>query len=268
MTQEEKARMFAALHVNTFVLPNAWDAASARIFEEEKFQAIGTTSAGIAFAMGYPDGQRIPRDEMLTVVHRIAKSVGVPVSADVEAGYGDPVVTAQKAWDAGAVGINLEDVAGDEETTHIPLDQQAEVIRRIRAAVPDLVVNARTDIFLMGIGEEKSRLNRTIERFEAYAEAGAHCVFAPGLKDSILISRLTSALKTPLNILAGPGLPNLKEMKDLGVKRVSLGSGPMRACLGLVTRIAQELQNSGTYQAITDGQYPYSEANRLFERKL
>ena len=268
MTQEEKARMFAALHVNTFVLPNAWDAASARIFEEEKFQAIGTTSAGVAFAMGYRDGQRIPAEEMLSVVRRIARAVDVPVSADVEAGYGDPVGTAQRAWEAGAVGINLEDVTGDEESTQIPINRQVDVIRRIREAVPDLVINARTDIFLMGIGEEASRLFRAIERLKAYSEAGAQCVFAPGLKDSGLIRQLTAAVNTPLNILAGPGFPTLKEMKELGVKRVSLGSGPMRACLGVVTRIARELQNSGTYQAITEGQYPYSEANRLFERKL
>jgi 2-methylisocitrate lyase-like PEP mutase family enzyme len=268
MTQEEKARLFAALHVNTFVLPNAWDAASARIFEEEKFQAIATTSAGIAFAMGYRDGQRISPDEMLNVVRRIAKAVSLPVSADVEGGYGDPVGTAQRTWEAGAVGINLEDMTGDEESTQVPIEQQAKIIRRIRESVPELVVNARTDIFLMNIGKEESRFAGALERFEAYGEAGAHCVFAPGLKNATLIRQLTAALKTPLNILAGPGFPTVKEMKELGVKRISLGSGPMRACLGLVARIAQELQNSGTYQAITEGQYPYSEANRLFERKL
>jgi 2-methylisocitrate lyase-like PEP mutase family enzyme len=267
MTQEEKARLFAALHVNTFVLPNAWDVASARIFEEEKFQAVATTSAGIAYAMGYRDGQRISPDEMLGVVRRIAKAVALPVSADVEGGYGDPVGTAQRAWEAGAVGINLEDTTGDDESSQVPADQHAEVIRRIREAVPDLVVNARTDIFLMSLGEEESRFTRALERLQAYGEAGAQCVFAPGLKNARLIGQLTAALKTPLNILAGPGFPNVKEMKELGVKRISLGSGPMRACLGLVARIAQELQNSGTYQAITEGQYPYSEANRLFERK-
>ena len=143
----------------------------------------------------------------------------------MEAGYGDPVGTAQRAWEAGAVGINLEDVTGDEESTHVPIDQQVDVIRRIRTAVPNLVVNARTDVFLMGIGKEESRLARTIERLQAYGEAGAQCVFAPGLKDFRLISQLTAALKTPLNLLAGPGFPNLKEMKDLGVRRVSVGFG-------------------------------------------
>jgi 2-methylisocitrate lyase-like PEP mutase family enzyme len=266
MTQQEKARMFAALHVNTFVLPNAWDVATARIFEEENFQAVATTSAGVAFSMGYRDGQRIPAGEMLSVVRRITKALSIPVSADVEAGYGDPIGTAQQAWEIGAVGINLEDVTGDDESTQVPLDRQAEIIRRIRAAVPDLVVNARTDIFLMGIGEAQTRLKRTKERLSAYAEAGAHCVFAPGLKDAALIRELASSLAAPLNILAGPGLPSVKELKDLGAKRISVGSGPMRACLGLVTRIAQELQSSGTYQAITEGQYPYSEANRLFEK--
>jgi 2-methylisocitrate lyase-like PEP mutase family enzyme len=268
MTQEEKARMFAALHVDTFVLPNAWDVASARIFEEEKFQAVATTSAGIAYAMGHADGQRISPDDMIGVVRRIAKAVALPVSADVEGGYGDPLTTAQRAWEAGAVGINLEDMAGDEASAQVPIERQAELIRRIREAVPALVVNARTDTFLASIGEEESRFSRALERLQVYGEAGAQCVFAPGLKNAGVIKQLTAALKTPLNILAGPGFPSVKEMKDLGVKRISLGSGPMRACLGLIARIAQELQNSGTYQAITEGQYPYSEANRLLERKL
>lgn len=267
MTQEEKARMFAALHGNTFVLPNAWDAASARIFEEEQFPAIATTSAGVAFALGYRDGQRIPASEMLGVVQRIAKTVQVPVSADVEAGYGDPVATAQRVWEAGAVGVNLEDVTGEDESTHVPADHQAEVIHRIRELVPALVVNARTDIFLMGIGEEGSRFDRALDRLKTYAQAGAQCVFAPGLKDPALIRQLTAELDTPLNILAGPGFPTVSEMKALGVKRISLGSGPMRACLGLVARIARELQSRGTYEAITTGQYPYSEANRLFEKQ-
>jgi 2-methylisocitrate lyase-like PEP mutase family enzyme len=186
----------------------------------------------------------------------------------VEGGYGDPVGTAQRAWEAGAVGINLEDMTSNEERAQVPIEQQAKVIRRIREAVPDLVVNARTDIFLASIGEEEPRLAGAMERLKAYGEAGAHCVFAPGLKNPALIRQLAAHLKTPLNILAGPGFPSVKEMKELGVRRISLGSGPMRACLGLIARIAQELQNSGTYRAIAEGQYPYSEANRLFERKL
>lgn len=267
MTQEEKAQLFEAIHLNTFILPNAWDVASARIFEEEKFPAVGTTSGGIAFSLGYPDGQRIPAGEMLSVVKRIAQALEAPVSADIEAGYGDPIATAQRAWEAGAVGINLEDVTGDDASTQVSLDQQAEVIRRIRVAAPQLVVNARTDIFLMGIGEAGSRLERAIERLRVYREAGAQSVFAPGLKDNRQIAELAAAVNAPLNVLAGPGFPDLQTLKKLGVKRVSVGSGPMRACMGLVTKIARELQNGGTYQAIIEGQYVYAEANRLFGRK-
>jgi 2-methylisocitrate lyase-like PEP mutase family enzyme len=267
MTQEEKARLFAGIHANTFVLPNAWDAASARIYEEEHFPAVATTSAGVAFALGFRDGQRVPAGEMIAAIGRIARAVAVPVSADVEAGYGDPVGTAQRVWEAGAVGINLEDVTGDEPASHVDLDTQVDVIRRIRTSVPDLVVNARTDIFLMGIGEESTRLARTIERLKAYRDAGAHCLFAPGLKDAGHIRKLVTALSAPLNILGGPGVPAVPELRNLDVKRISVGSGPMRACLGLVQRIARELQENGTYAAIIDGQYPYSEANRLFEQQ-
>src|SRR6185437_12146584 len=184
MTQEGKARMFAAMHTNTLVLPNAWDAARALRFQEEKFAAIGTTSAGVAFAHGYADGQRIPAPEMLAAVKRIAGAVDVPVSADMEAGYGDPIGTAQRAWEAGAVGVNIEDTVGESESAQTPIEQQAEVIRRIRSAVPDLVVNARTDIFLKGVGEEESRIAKAIERLRAYRDAGAHCLFAPGIKSS------------------------------------------------------------------------------------
>lgn len=266
MIQEDKARMFAAIHVNTFVLPNAWDAASARIFQEEKFTAIGTTSAGIAFSCGYADGQHIPAPEMLAAVKRIASAVDVPLSADVEAGYGDPLGTAQRVWEAGAVGINLEDTPGESESTRTPLESQVEVIRRIRSAVPDLVVNARTDVFLKGTGEEESRIAEALERLTAYRDAGAHCLFAPGIKSSQTIAALTSVLRAPLNILASPGLPSIDQMRKLGVKRISLGSGPMRACMGLIVQIAQEIQNAGNYQAAVGSAYPYSEANRLFTR--
>jgi 2-methylisocitrate lyase-like PEP mutase family enzyme len=266
MTQEEKAQMFHAMHVNTFFLPNAWDVASARIFEEEKFPAIGTTSAGIAFSLGYPDGQRIPANEMLAVVKRIANALDAPVTADVEGGYGDPVGTAEKVWDAGAVGINFEDAGGEESRSLEKLDRQVEAIRAIKQAVPRLFVNARTDVYLLGIGNESTRFKTTLERLSAFREAGADCLFVPGLKDQAVINDLVSGLDAPLNVLAGPSFPSFTEMKTLGVKRVSVGSGPMRACLGLITRIAQELVNHGTYQAITEGQYPYSEANLLLSR--
>ena len=257
---DSKAAAFRAMHRPTLALPNAWDGASARIFEEAGFPAIGTTSAGVAYALGYPDGERLTRDEMLEVVARIARIVKLPVTADVEAGYGDPVETARQVWAAGAVGMNLEDIVGDELND---LANQQAAIRGIRAAVPNIVLNARTDIFLNAIGDEATRFDRTVERLNAYADAGADCLFAPGVRDRETIGKLVKAVHGPLNILATAGSPDIAEMKTLGIARVSVGSGPMRATLGLVDRIARELRDQGTYAAMLDGAIPYAEVNRL-----
>jgi 2-methylisocitrate lyase-like PEP mutase family enzyme len=257
---EEKAAILRDLHRPTLVLPNAWDVASARIFERAGFPAIGSTSAGIAFALGYADGQQISRGEMLEIVARIAKAVRVPVTADVEAGYDDPVETARAVWVAGAVGMNLEDTAGSDDLLDLPL-----AIRAIRSAVPKMVINARTDIFLNQIGPEATRFDRAVERLNAYRDAGADCLFAPGVRDSETIGRLAKAVRGPLNVLASVGSPPIAEMKALGVARVSVGSGPMRATLGLVDRIARELHDQGTYAAMLDGAIPYADVNRLLE---
>ena len=174
------------------VLPNAWDAASARVFEEAGFAAIGTSSAGVAFSLGYPDGQQISRDEMLSVVRRVARAANVPVTADVEAGYGSTpeavAETARAVIDAGAVGMNLEDGAEDKPGFLVDLTKQKEIIAAVLktaelAGVP-FVLNARTDIFLYGIGPAETRLKRTIERLNVFREAGAQSLFAPGVNDS------------------------------------------------------------------------------------
>jgi 2-methylisocitrate lyase-like PEP mutase family enzyme len=260
----DKAETLRGLHRRMpdqmLVLPNAWDVASARIFERAGFPAIATTSAGVAFALGYPDGERLSREEMTDAVGRITRAVKVPVTADVEAGYGDPVETARQVWAAGGVGMNLEDVTGDR--LH-DLVAQVAAIRGIRMAFPHMVINARTDILLNSIGDEATRFDRTVERLNTYAEAGADCLFAPGVRDRETIGRLAKAVRGPLNILATVGSPDLAEMKALGVARVSVGSGPMRATLGLVDRIAIELRDRGTYTAMVDGAIPYAEVNRL-----
>ncbi len=259
-----KADLLRTLHQGpkTLLLPNAWDVASARIFERAGFPALGTTSAGVAFAVGYPDGQRISRDEMIEVVARIARAVQIPVTADVEAGYDDPVKTAQAVWSAGAVGMNLEDIRGDDL---ISIAEQVETIRAIRKATPGMVINARDDIFLNAIGDEATRFERCVERLRAYRDAGADCLFAPGVRDRETIGRLVQALKAPLNILATAGAPPIAEMQTLGVARVSVGSGPMRATLGLIDRIARELHDHGTYATMLEGAMPYPDANRILE---
>src|ERR1700675_1484862 len=180
------------------VVRTAWGVGSARGVEEMGYPAIATTSAGVAFALGYPDGQRVSRDEMLEVVSRITRAVRVPVTADMEAGYGttpaDMAETAKAIVAAGAVGLNLEDVTGDAESSQVDMALQVEKIRAIRETSASLgvslVINARTDVYLMPIGPEATRFDRTVERLRAYRAAGADCLFAPGVSDRGLIEKL------------------------------------------------------------------------------
>nr|WP_117300957.1 isocitrate lyase/phosphoenolpyruvate mutase family protein [Paracidobacterium acidisoli] len=265
MTQEEKTVRFRALHrgPEILVLPNAWDVASARVFEAAGFPAIATTSAGIAFSRGYPDGQAISRDEMLDMVARIASAVSVPVTADVEAGYGDPVATAKAVVAVGAAGMNLEDTVAESSGMLADQETQAAVVREIQALGLPLVLNARTDVLLAGVGEASTRVARTIERLNAYLVAGADCVFAPGTGDRETIATLVAEISGPVNVLATKGMPIVSELQSLGVARVSVGSGPARAALGLTRRIAQELRASGTWETLMDGAIPYAELNAL-----
>jgi 2-methylisocitrate lyase-like PEP mutase family enzyme len=272
--QSELARQFLALHDGrkTLLLPNAWDVASARIFEDAGFPAVGTSSAGVAFSLGYPDGQKISRDEMLAVVHRIAEAVHIPVTADVEAGYGanpeDVAETAREVIAAGAVGMNLEDAIDDRPDVLADLNLQKEKILAVNEISKRdgifFVLNARTDVFLAEIGPAETRLARAIERLNSYRDAGAQSLFVPGVKDKETIAQLVSGVRGPVNILATAGTPPLAELEKLGVARVSVGSGPMRATLGLTARIARQLYDEGTFSLMTDGAMTYADANRLF----
>jgi len=271
-----KATVLRGLHGGRepLILVNVWDVASARIVESSGFAAVATSSAGIAFALGYPDGQRITREEMLASVSRIAHAVRVPVTADVESGYGNtPEAAAQTARgviDAGAVGMNLEDATGepDHPLTELPL--QLEKIRAVRDTanrlkVP-LVLNARTDVYLLQVGEPAIRYDETARRLIAYRDAGADCVFVPGLRDAATIKRLVTDAQCPLNILAGPGSPSVVELYALGVARVSLGSGPMRAALGTLRRIAQTVKTSGDYELLANAP-THAEMNELLKAR-
>ena len=269
MTQADKAELLRRLHAGpeVLVLPNAWDAISARVVEGEGFRAVATSSAGLAAVFGYPDGQKIPRSEMLFLIGKIAGAVEVPVTADIEAGYDDAIQTAHDVIASGAVGMNLEDMARDEL---LPLASQIEMIMAVRAAskaagVP-LVINARTDIFLAQHGDAGTRFERAVERLNAFHDAGADCLFAPGVVDPETIGRLAAAVKGPLNILASIGSPSIAEMKKLGVRRVSLGSGPSRVALGAHQRLVRTLRDSGTFAALTTEAVPFAEVQKLLLR--
>jgi 2-methylisocitrate lyase-like PEP mutase family enzyme len=228
------------------VLPNAWDAASARIVEAAGFPAIATTSAGIAFSLGDRDGEQISREEILSVVARIARAISLPVSADMEAGYGDRpedmARLAEALVRAGAVGLNLEDGMRAPARRLADLSLQTEKIRALResaakAGVP-LFINARVDTYLISAGRPEARFVETVRRGRAYREAGADSIFPIGLRDLGSIRRLIGELACPVNILAGLaapnrqaglGAPSLAELEQAGVRRVSFGSGPMGA---------------------------------------
>jgi len=274
--QGRKAEELRRLHggPRMLVLPNAWDAASARVMEELGYPAIASTSAGVAFALGYPDGQRLTRDEMLEMVGRIAHAVRVPVTADMESGYGktskEIAETAKAIVAAGAVGLNFEDVTGDTPDTHVELPLQVEKIRTLREVSASLgvslVINARTDVYLMPIGPEATRFERTVERLRAYRAAGADCLFAPGVRDLATIEKLVKAVGAPLNVLIQPASPTIPELEKIGVARASAGSAVMRATLGLARHIGRELREQGTYASLFDGSIPFDEINGLMAR--
>lgn len=267
----DKAELLRALHrgPDILVLPNAWDAVSARIFETEGFPAIATTSAGVANALGYSDGGAVPPREMIEAVARIARAVKVPVTADIEHAYGaSPAAVADnvlRVIAAGAVGINIEDIvpgATELEDLKLQADKIAAIARAAKTAGVRLVINARTDVFLREIGAPEGRLALAIERGKAFIAAGADCVFVPFARDPDTIRALVQGIG-PINVLATKGVPPVHELKALGVARVSVGSGPHRATLALTRDIARQLKSSGTYDAFTTHALRPDEANGL-----
>jgi 2-methylisocitrate lyase-like PEP mutase family enzyme len=276
--QREKAEAFRKMHDRSriLVLPNAWDVASAKIFEAAGFPAVATTSSGVANSLGYPDGEAIPRVEMLGLIARIASGLEVPLSADIEGGYASDVEglkkTIRAVIEAGAVGINLEDGMHSGAPQLHPIETATERVRAARTAADSagvpLVINARVDVFLYGIGEKSERFDHAVKRANAYRAAGADCLFIPGPADAATIGKLTAAIDGPVNVMVLPGMPSTRELEKLGVARVSMGGGPARAALTTVRRIAEELRDSGTYSIFTSPEtIPHVEANKLVSKK-
>ncbi|WP_236718277.1 isocitrate lyase/phosphoenolpyruvate mutase family protein [Actinoplanes sp. TFC3] len=263
-----KARTFRNLSNGpVLVLPNAWDAASAAVIVRAGAPAIATTSGGVAWSLGRPDGQGLTRQEMADAVRRIAAAVDVPVTADLEGGYGpapgDVAATVQAAIEAGAVGMNLEDSGA--EGLFSPTDQ-ADRIRAGReaaaaAGLPEFFLNARTDVFLRQAGDE----HEVTARAELYAKAGADGLFVPGLVDVAVLGRLTAAVGLPVNAMAGPGGPGVAEFAAAGVKRVSVGTAIAQAAYGLAERAAREVLGAGTYSSFAEG-VAYGDLNALTRR--
>lgn len=272
--QQAKARSLRALHDGpALVLPNAWDAGSAVVIAHAGAKAIATTSGGVSWALGRSDGQHLERAEMVEMIERIAGAVAVPVTADVEGGYGpapeDVAATVEAVVAAGAVGVNLEDSRAPGGPL-FDVAEQAERLRAGRAAaeragLPGLVINARTDVFLFQIGEADGRFDDVVARAKAYADAGADCLFVPGLVDLAVLDRLARAVSLPVNVMAGPGAPNVAELESAGVRRISVGSAITQSAYTVAQRVANELLTKGSYEEL-DGALGFGDVDPLFNR--
>jgi 2-methylisocitrate lyase-like PEP mutase family enzyme len=254
---------FAALHhgQRPFVLPNAWDVASALLLQEAGFAAVGTTSLGVNAAAGWPDGTGAGRDRALDLGGTLAGRLRIPVTVDAEGGFSeDPAAVAALAArlaDAGVAGINLED--GLPGGGLRPAGLHAAVIAAVVTAAPGLFVNARTDTYWLGTPTPPERLGETRRRVAAYRDAGAHGVFVPGLTGHADTAAVAAAAGLPLNVLWQPGTP-LADLADAGVARVSTGSALYRAAIGAALRAAAEASESPAAPA---GPVSYDEVQRV-----
>jgi 2-methylisocitrate lyase-like PEP mutase family enzyme len=271
--QAEQAELFRNKHRGRrlLLLPNAWDAMSARVFVTAGFDAIATTSGGVAWSLGYADGEQAPWNEVVAATARIVRVARVPVTADIEAGYGETPDAVMRSVtqiiEAGAVGVNLED-----GTPHgpIPIRSPQDAADRLRAAreaakaaaVP-IVINGRTDLYLRNIGDEASRFDETVERGRAYLAAGADCVYPIGLRDPATIGRLVRTLGAPININVRAGSPSVAELEALGVARASTASAVALMAMSMTRQVADELRATGQFDILAPAM-AQADAQRLF----
>ncbi|HEV2097888.1 MAG TPA: isocitrate lyase/phosphoenolpyruvate mutase family protein [Stellaceae bacterium] len=271
--QARKAEIFRDMHHGPplLLLPNAWDAISARIFAMAGFPAIATTSGGVSWAIGYADGEAAPWPEVVAATARIVRVVPVPVTADIEAGFGDtPQGVGNSVAEiirAGAVGVNLED---GTPRGAVPIRTIADAAQRIaaareaaRAAAVPIVINARTDLYLRNIGDPATRFEQAVERGKAYLAAGADCFYPIGLRDTATIGRLVKALGAPININVRAGSPSVAELEALGVARASTASAAALMAASTIRQIAEELKASGRFDVLNPAM-AQADAQRLF----
>ena len=259
--QIARAKAFRAMHQSppALLLPNAWDPVSARIFQESGFRAIATTSGGLAWALGYPDGEGAPWPEVVAATRRIARVISIPLSADIEAGFGE---TAANVYDnvreiiaAGVAGINIEDSNLSIKGTLRPIEEAAERVRAARRAADDagipIVINARTDVFHLNLGEAAERPGEAARRATAYLAAGADAIFLFGQPELGVVSDLATRIKAPVNIVGRAGMPGMPELERMGIARVSTASGPSMTALATVRRVAVSLYETRGFDSLT-----------------
>lgn len=268
----DQAEAFRALHHGDrpLVLPNAWDGATAALVERAGYPAVASTSAGVAFVRGYADGEVISREEMASCVADMVRVVSLPVTADMETGYGpsldDVAETVRQTLAAGAIGINLEDGIDHVAGTVFELPAAVERIAAARAAAVDagipLVINGRTDVYFSKEMTAADKKAAAIERCNAYLEAGADCAFVIAVGGAEEISDLAREIDGPLNIIAGSGGHDINALSDMGVRRISLGGSLTRAAYGHFEKALAEINTTGTLNCL-DGAIPHPEMNKL-----
>lgn len=276
MDRAQQARMassFLARHraPPLLLLPNAWDALSARIFVDAGFDALATTSGAVAWALGYPDGEIAPWDEVVAATRRIVRVAQAPVSADIEAGYGTTAAEVgthvAEIIRVGVVGVNLED------SVHGSIRDVEDAVARLSAAreaadkegVP-IVLNARCDIFHLQHGEERTRFAATVERCRAYLAAGADCIYPFGLRDPATIAELVKAVGAPVNITGRPGMPDAATFERMGVARLTIASAPALVAMAAVQKLARDLRARGSFECLeADCHRP--DAQKLFSTR-
>ena len=278
-TQREKAELFLRLHHDKeiLVILNSWDPGSSRLIEASGFKAIGTTSMGVSASLGYPDCEQIQFAEMLEAIKRIANKVTLPLTVDIEGGFGnttnDIVKNIKKIIETGVVGINIEDsVNRDPELLDAAkFSERISAIRELSDSLGiHLVINARTDAYLTLSGPADRCLDESIKRGNMYKEAGADCIFVPCVSDLKSISVLVKEIAAPVNILANPtnGVelpPTIKELEELGVARLSVGSSLMKSTLALIKRVADETIQAGTYDNLLEALTPIEESVKAYK---
>ena len=277
--QKEKAEQFLQFHhqEEMLVLANSWDVGSSKLIEACGYKAIATTSMGVAASLGYPDCQILQLGELIESITRIVNAVDVPVTVDLEAGYGDNLneilESVRKVIATGIVGINIEDSIN---LSPVLLDEDlfCERIAAIRSLSNSLgfhlVINARTDAFYTTTGSHEEKLSESIRRGNKYSEAGADCIFVQPITEKETIATLVKEIKAPINILVNPsiadGMPlSVPELQDLGVARLSLGSSLMKATLTLVKKVADELSQKGTYNTLLDALSPLQGTSMAYQ---
>jgi 2-methylisocitrate lyase-like PEP mutase family enzyme len=267
MLNQDLAARFRALHApdQLLVLPNAWDAGSARLIESLGAKAIATTSSGVCWARGYPDGKSLPLAVVVGAIAEITRVTRLPVSADVEAGYSaEPAgaaETVRAVIGAGAVGINLEDGTNPPELLAAKI---GAVKQAARGAGVDLFVNARTDVYLKRLVAPERAVEETLARAKRYQEAGCDGLFVPGLARREAIDAVVAGTPLPLNLMLLPNLPPVAELRALGVRRVSAGGAVASAALGAARRATKQLLEEGRYEALFAEPVAYLEMNALF----